>query len=577
MSMLRANTARVWDGIRHYRWPLIIILLVLAAMVTLSSFVALVSSPARRAGDPVPLAAYGVPDVELSITYPTRLTVDDEGADRGTITVWARALSPESITPVRLIMPLPDRSVAFVDVDGRHIPGRLDVTPGYPDALPYDLRVIHANTQFQAGALFPYRVRIVPLLSQDDETSPLSPLAFQIQLESRWAHALRRFAISVATLGIPLLLLGLLMALAIWLWRHLSRRHDLRREKQLAALYVELREQIRLQRWDEARQRIDRLVMMQPDYRDVGQLDVLVSSAETAMWRREQLYSAGVRAYKGRDWPEAAQAFRGVEQEAPYYRDVRFLRRTAELYADLSSRDRSLRIAAARELGEVADLIDMVPLLRALGDRSEEVAEAAETAFRRIGRESLDVLLGGLGDSSVVVQQRAYRLIREAGQGARPALLDALRSSDLHVTRSVAKLLAELGARQELAEALLWASPEHREGIVEALLGEGIVVAGVLMDVLLKAPPDRQSLVIRVIAALKTREAVDRRIEEAMHATRDTAQRELLQRALDVPATPFNATPDEDIEEPAAEEAASTEEKPRPAVRRLRLLDRRRS
>ncbi|MGI5916003.1 MAG: hypothetical protein ACOX9A_06075 [Anaerolineae bacterium] len=576
MKTIRAKTDRLFKNIRAHRRPLLIILLVCGVALSLSGFLALVSSPARRAGDALRMDAYGAPDVELSVTYPTRLGVEHRGADAGIITVWARALSPDAVAPLDLVLPLPDRSVAFVDLDGRHVPGRLQVIPGYPDALPYDLRVTHANTQYQAGPLFSHRVQIAPLLRRGNEPVPLPELAFVIRLESRWATATREFAISVATLGIPVLGMILVITLVVWLWRHLNRRQALRRERQLSGLYVELREQIRLQRWSEARARIDRLLMLEPGYRDVDQLDVLVSSAETAMWRREQLYNTGVRAYKNRDWPEAAQALRQVEQEAPYYRDVRFLRRTAELYADLSSRDRSLRIEAARTLGEVADLIDMMPLLRALGDRSNEVAEAAEAAFRRIGLDGLDVLLGGLSDASTTVQQRAYRLIKEAGQGARAALLDALRSNDVQSARPVARLLGELGAWQELAEALLWASPGQREGIIEALLGEGIVVTGVLVDLLLKAPPERQGLIIRVLAALKTRGAINRRIEEAMHGIRDSAQRELLQRALDAPAAPFDAGA-EDEPVPVVEEDAAPAEKPRPAVRRLRLLDRRRS
>ena len=102
------------------------------------------------------------------------------------------------------------------------------------------------------------------------------------------------------------------------------------------------------------------------------------------------------------------------------------------------------------------------------------------------------------------------------------------------------------------------------------------MVTGVLVDLLLKAPPERQGLIIRVLAALKTRGAINRRIEEAMHGIRDSAQRELLQRALDAPAAPFDAGA-EDEPVPVVEEDAAPAEKPRPAVRRLRLLDRRRS
>ena len=64
----------------------------------------------------------------------------------------------------------------------------------------------------------------------------------------------------------------------------------------------------------------------------------MVTSAEMAARRREQLYQIGVEAYRARNWPSAVQAFGAIEQETPYYREVRFLGGSA-LYADLASRD----------------------------------------------------------------------------------------------------------------------------------------------------------------------------------------------------------------------------------------------
>ena len=508
-------------------------------------------SPARHAGDAVALDAYGLPDVYLKIIYPTRLSVEHGGSKATAITVLARADSKEAIQPLELVLPLPDEALAFVDLQGTHVPGRLQIIPGYPDAWPYDLRVVHGDTQFRAGPLRPYRVSILPAIRNDGQIVSVPELAFRIRLESRWEGAFREFAVSFSSVGTPYLLVAVVLLLVAGVWQQVNQGRRRASEKKLTALYVRLREQVKLDHWAEARREIERIRHLRPHYRDTDQLDSLVSAAESAGWRREQLYSNGLRAYKDRDWPTAVHAFRAVEEETPYYRDVRFLRRTAALYADLGSRDRSLRLDAARELGEVADLVDMTPLLIALGDRSSEVADAARDSFQRIGHDALDVLLGGLAHRDQALRQRAYSLIEGMGQSARDGLLGALRSSTPRITGQAAMLLIALGARQELAEALLWLPPEHQEGVVTALISEGLVACNALIAVLLKAPPGRQQVLINALAALKSCENIDHRLAERMRATKDAAQKELLQRALDAPATSFRVSGKSVLSEPS--------------------------
>jgi hypothetical protein len=376
----------------------------------------------------------------------------------------------------------------------------------------------------------------------------------------------------------PYLFLGLVLLLVAWGWYRIIRSRRRGLERELASSYGTLREQIKLDRWADARKEIDYIRLLRPHYRDVDQIDTLVGAAETSKWRREELYQAGLVAYRERDWPSAVQAFGAVEREAPYYRDVRFLRRTAALYADLHSRDRSLRIAAARELGDVADLIDMIPLIEALGDRSPEVADAVEASFQGLGLEAFGVLLKGIKHESSAVRQRAYRLIEGYGQSAHEQLTKALHSTDPRIVEPVAMLLVTLGAREELAKALLWTAPEHHGAIVTAMTSEGIAACNPLIQTLLGAPVERQQVVINALAALKLDVRIDHRLEEVLRQTKDSAKKDLLRRALGAEPTSFQMNPEVLLTKsiPAKQKAKQAPGK-MPKARRRNLFDRRRS
>ncbi|MHB0856279.1 MAG: HEAT repeat domain-containing protein [Anaerolineae bacterium] len=562
------------------RRVILTLLVVAAALVTVAWLVHLTAAPARYAGRPVSLTVYGIPDVEVRIVHPTRLSAGSSVSEPGAITVLARALTPTSTHPIDLVFPLSDDSIAFVDSSGSHTGGRLRVTPGYPDALPYDLLVVHGNTQVRDGLFQSRRVRMLPLLRSGDQTAAIPELAFDMRLESRLGQALRLSTSSLAVSVTPYLLLAALVAASAWGWYRMGLERRKTREMELAKIYVRARELIKLEKWVDARQEIDRMRLLKPGYRDVDQLDTVVGAAETATWRREQLYRMGTEAYSRREWPEAVQAFASIEAESPYYRDVRFLRRTALLCADLHSRDRSRRIAAAQELGDIADLIDLAPLLYALGDHSDEVAAAAEQAFRRIGLQATDVLISGLAHRSPAIQQRSYKLLEGLGQSVRDRLLGALRSSDVRITASAATLLSQLGARQELVAALLWIALEHHEGLIAAIQKEGVSAAPLLLEVLLAAPPDRQGIVLEALAALKAVADIDRRIEESLRGSKDPTQRALLQRALEQRPPSGGASQTPEPQQGVTDAQVTLEALPgavaKPAgSRRLRLLDRR--
>jgi len=502
------------------------------------------TAPQRQITQPFALSTVGGPEVLIQIMYPAYLTAGAALDKAMPITVIAKAQHEIAVAEILVALTRPDESVAFVDATGRHISGRVLIAPGYPDPAYADLLVVHGDVQTHSRLLGAVTVMVTPMVWVDDQPLVVPELQFPIKLESPSGALVRHGLRMLATAGLPLLALVALIVLGSWGWRQYVRRRRLRREQRLSTVYLMLREHIKLDQWQDARKAIDQLRLEQSRYRDLDQLDTLVSAAETAGWRRDQLYQSGLQAYKRRDWPNAVQAFRTIETETPYHRDVRFLRRTAALYADLTSRDRSLRLAAARELGEVADLVDRVPLLDALGDRSAQVADAAETAFAQIGADGFDTLLQGLVHVSADVRRRSYGLIESMGQDVREQLLNALHSPDAALTGPVAMLLANLGAREELGSALLWAQPVHHQGIVKALCTEGLGSGAVLVQILLDAPEAKVDIILAALAALKMVEPVDRRLEDALRATRDPDCKRRLKRALGAGAEPFRADED---------------------------------
>jgi hypothetical protein len=514
-------------------------LAVLALVGAVSWSVRLAVLPTRRAGEPVTLGEYGYPDVELHLVYPMRVAYRSDGEPPAVLTVYARALVPEAVQPIDLAFPLPDEALAFVDTAGLPAAGRLGVVPGYPDALPYNLLLSHADTQLQPSLLRGRAVRIVPAVQRDSGSLPLTGLAFRTVIESRMNHTLSAAVVWFSGWGVVLAVLALAAGILAGVWHRNSLLRRQAREQRLSALYTRLRDEIKVENWPVARDHVEQLRLIAPEYRDLDRLDTLISTAETAAWRRDQLYRSGLTAYQERDWPAAVQAFSTIEEETPYYRDVRFLRRTAALSADLRSRDRSLRLQAARELGIVADLVDMTPLLHALGDSSREVADAAEASFARIGVDAFDALIGGLTADRLAVRERSFRLLQGLGQSARDRLIQALHDLDPRVTSAVARLLGALGARDVLAASLVWIGAEHQPCVVEALLAENVAAVEPLVDTLLSAPEGREGVILNAIAALKGQADLTHYLEGRLKAAGNDVARERLQRAMRLTVRPF--------------------------------------
>ena len=398
------SRTRTWFG--GSQGKIVLALALLIVIVAVSWSIRAAVAPSHRAGASVMLDGYGLPGIELSLIYPVRVPYRGGGEEPAVLTVYARATEAEAVQSLELVFPLPDATVAVVGTDGLPAPGRLAVVPGYPDALPYSLLIVHADTQLQPSLFTSRTVRITPLLRTDVGTVTVTELSFRTSVESRFVHALRSIVLWLAGWGLPVGVAVILVA-ALWrVWYNAGLHRRQAREQRLSALYTRLRDEIKVENWPAARERVEELRLVAPSYRDLDRLDTMISTAETSAWRREQLYNRGLEAYRQRDWPVAVQAFTAIEEETPYYRDVRFLRRTAALGADLRSRDRSLRVRAAQEMGEVADLLDMTPLLRALGDSSKEVADAAEASFARIGEGAFDALIEGLSADRLAVRER---------------------------------------------------------------------------------------------------------------------------------------------------------------------------
>jgi len=527
-------------ALHAHRTELAIALGLFALLVLFAVFVRVGDAPLRRVGDDVDLASYGIEGVHLHMIYPTRLEPFSDGQIE-TVTVMARADDAAWDRAISVVLPLSDDSVAYVDGEGMRVPGRLEITPGYPEALPHELRVLHARTQLRGGLLGRHMVSVEPRVLVDGTWVAVPELSFRLALEAPWLRTMRRVASFLAGAGLPALLILAAMLVVVLAWGRLRQRRRLAQEQQLAGRYRQLREHVRLSEWGQARSELEDIRTVDAGYRDLPQLELMVNAAESRSWRLEQLYEAGWAAYKRRDWPEAIHALRAVEDEAPYYRNVAFLQRTAALYADLASRDRSRRLAAAQTLGQVGDLLDMMPLLYALGDPSEQVAEAASDSIEAIGLGAVDTLLAGLSLDAPQVRQRSYNLLRSFGQEAKASLVGALRSSDPRVTASAAKLLANLGALEALVYALGVVSEPHQSGIAEALLSEGLATCRPMVNALLSCPPEKRDLYVRLLVALRHREPVDRHLEELLRSTREARHKVLLKRVLAGEPEPFTA------------------------------------
>jgi len=496
----------------------------------------LTTPPARHAQESVDLTDYGLDGVSLRMVYPSRLVPDQSGENAQSLVILASASSQAAVRSFEMRLALESDAVGFVDPSGEAVAGRLDITPGYPDALPYSLSVAHGNTQLDGGLLTPCKVSVQPVILVDGVAREIPELAFAMALPSRAERGLRAVLAAVQDALLPYVIGGTLLVLAVWVALATVDRWRFRDEQHLSRIYGQLQEYVRSERWPDARRAIEQIRVLEPGYRDVVALATQVSREEDALWRRERLFREGVTAYRERDWSRAVRNLSLLQDIDPYYRDVQFLHRTSALYADLQSRDRSRRVAALEALGQIGDLVDWEPLIEALGDPNEHVQEAAVRALSACGMQAFEALLGGLTRESSMIRSNAYRVLESHGQRAREQLLSALRSSDPTISSAVARLLVHLGARQELAESLLWLGDEHVRGVVSALVSAGTASAAPLIDVLLRAPVERQPRVVDAIVSLGQKADITRHLSEAFRATKDPAEREILTRAMEADA-----------------------------------------
>lgn len=521
----------------------------------------LATPPARQAQETVDLSQYGLDAVSVRIVYPSLLSPEESGDDAGMLTVLASASRLDAVREFELRLVTGSDAIGFVDEAGVPVAGRIHVTPGYPDALPHSLRAQHNHTQLDGGLLTSRAVSIRPAIMLGGRVQDVPELAFSITLPSKASRGLRTILAAVQAALLPYLIGSTVLILGCWVALASIDRWRVREEHALAESYLRLQNYVRSERWPDARRALEEIRCLEPGYRDVRLIDQRVSQEEYVLGRRESLLREGLTAYRERNWPRAVERLSVLRDMSPYYRDVQFLQRTASLYADLQSRDRSRRTAAVEGLGQVGDLVDWEPLIEALGDPSEAVREATVRTLSGCGPEAFDALLGALNHDSTTVRENAYRVLESYGQSAREHLVAGLRSSDPTITRAVARLLGHVGARKELAESLLWLEDEHVPGVVSALVGVGPAAALPLIEVLVGASAERQPRVIDAIVALKHKVDITRHLNEACRGAKDEATRDLLNRVMATDAV----CQELEISSSASEERRTSRRRPEPA------------
>ena len=134
------------------------------------------------------------------------------------------------------------------------------------------------------------------------------------------------------------------------------------------------------------------------------------------------------------------------------------------LVSALADKDRFVRWAAARSLGEVAPAAasSAVPALgKMLSDPDSDLVRAATVALGRFGplsEKALPDLIRLLGAADVELKVSAMQTIESIGTGstpALPALIASLGDSDARVREAAAKVLGKFGPRGSAAEPAL--------------------------------------------------------------------------------------------------------------------------
>ncbi|MBI3892611.1 MAG: HEAT repeat domain-containing protein [Candidatus Wallbacteria bacterium] len=107
----------------------------------------------------------------------------------------------------------------------------------------------------------------------------------------------------------------------------------------------------------------------------------------------------------------------------------------------------AVRMVAAKAFYDLPYKKAVQPLLKALGDDSENVAEWSSRALSKLGIEVLPQLISALGGRSWRRRQVAAKTIRRIGPGAIDILVKALNRQDKNLQYWVLQLLGELKVR----------------------------------------------------------------------------------------------------------------------------------
>jgi HEAT repeat protein len=118
----------------------------------------------------------------------------------------------------------------------------------------------------------------------------------------------------------------------------------------------------------------------------------------------------------------------------------------AELLQQLLDKNRQVREAAARALGEMDGRRTVPHLIQALSDKYAKVREAAASALGRIGDErAAPHLVQALGDPNVQVRSEAVKALGQIGPAAVPHVVQALDDERWQVRERAASALGRIG------------------------------------------------------------------------------------------------------------------------------------
>ena len=524
----------------------IVVLVVVWIVLVANALIFAVIAPSNQVIGPVELSDYPSPGVTVEMVLPQRLETWNTTDAAQVLTLYVTPHRPD-VEGVSLVFALGDRSVVLTDVNGQILSGPIEVSFQYPAEMILPLYVATAATGEGSGLLSFHTVSLNLYTLRDGVQTPVDGLGTQIALSSRLGSALRRVNDFLTRIALPIMaILTPFVLLGNWWAKRRQRQTDA--QKALDARYVFIRELVDAGQIVRAREAAALLRREAPNYARIDHLDEFLSTLGSAELTASSVVSSntestldeGIKAYKARDWELACGLLHTAQATDEYNPHLQFLYRTSCLYLALSGRDRSKRIAALRELGEIGDLVDLVPIVDALDDANSTVAKAAEETLLAIGPVAFDALARGLKNPSQSIKRRSRNVLASLGQDIREQLLSLLHTRDAELVAIASELLIGLGAREQLADALLWADPTVLDGIVRALVSDEIVALQPLLDVLLRAPSERQPYVLAAIGELKKHVNIDRRIEDMQRSVRDGEKRNLLGRALRMNALDYD-------------------------------------